>query len=250
MVGPGSAPSTYVISPAQTVSNPTTMATGVTVIAGQQNRAAEPANPFFAVLTPIRFDRLETNVDSSEDTKFTGSISGQVLTVTAIQFGEVSQGDLLFGTGPLIFGTSVINQISGFSGGTGTYLVSASQMLSSQTLSCGTKTLQQNMKATVQVDFHGSDTTAGDFAQTVSTCLRDEFGVDFFAALTPPLNGVVPAYADDPRQVPFINDSQQYEWRWMLEVCLLVNQIVSVPQQYADSVSVDVVSVDATFPPT
>ena len=80
------------------------------------------------------------------------------------------------------------------------------------------------------------------------TALRDEFGVAFFAALAPPLNGVVPLYADDPRQTPFINSEQQYEWRWVIEVCLQVDQTVTVPQTYSDSATVDVVDVSAAYP--
>ena len=72
--------------------------------------------------------------------------------------------------------------------------------------------------------------------------------MDFFAALSPPLNGVVPLYADDPRQMPFINAESQYEWRWVLEAKLQVNQAVQIPQQFADSAVVDAISVEAEFP--
>jgi hypothetical protein len=57
----------------------------------------------------------------------------------------------------------------------------------------------------------------------------------------------VPLYADDPRYMPFVNENQQYEWRWVLEACFQVNQTVVVPKQYADAVDVD--SSTSTPPP-
>jgi hypothetical protein len=86
-------------------------------------------------------------------------------------------------------------------------------------------------------------------AQTVSTLMRDAFAVEQFAAQEPNY-GVVPLLADDPRQRPFINAEQQVEWRWSVEAMLQANQVLSVPQQFADSASVDLVSVDAAYPPS
>lgn len=219
----------------------------VSVLVGQQNRAAEPAGTTFAVMTPVWFERLWTNVDGAADVKFSGSISGAVMTVSAVQAGSIAAGATVFGPG-VAFGTAVGAQASGTPGGAGAYAVSPAQTVAPGTLSAGAKTLTQGAKVTVQVDFHSADSTAGDIAQTVSTALRDEFGVAFFAALAPPLNGVVPLYADDPRQTPFINSEQQYEWRWVIEVCLQVDQTVTVPQTYSDSATVDVVDVSAAYP--
>ena len=249
VVGPGSAPNTYIVSPSQTLSNPATMATGVTVIAGQQNRAAEPANPYFAVLTPISFRRLATNVDGSADCKFAGSISGTTLTVTAVDAGTLAAGATVFGTG-VAAGTRVVQQLSGSPpGGAGTYQVSPSQTAAAQTFSAGRNTLTQTAEIMVQIDLHSPDSLAGDFAQTVSTALRDEYGVDFFAGLAAPLNGVVPYHADDPRQVPFINAEQQWEFRWTLDAVLGIDQVVAVPQEYADSAAVVTKDVSALYPP-
>jgi hypothetical protein len=228
---------TYFVEPSQTLPQ-TTMGNGVAIIAGQQNRAAEPAFPSFVVLTPIAFTRLETNLDESADVRFQGSISGNVLTVSQVFFGQVGPGALLFGSG-VAAGTSIVSNGTG----PGLFVVSVPQTLSSRVLSCGATLVTQGAQVTVQIDFHSADLTAGDMAQTVSTLLRDPYGVDFFAALAPPLNGVVPLYADDPKQVPFVNAEQQYEWRWTLDAQFQVNQTVSVPQQYADAVEVGLVSV-------
>jgi hypothetical protein len=149
----------------------------------------------------------------------------------------------------VIAGTSVTAQVSGTPGGAGVYTISQTQTLSSRTLSTGQKTVEQGAEVVVQLDFHTADNTASDLAQTVSTLLRDPFGVDFFAGLVGAGSGVVPLYADDPRYMPFINENQQYEWRWVLEAHFQVNQIVVVPRQYADAIAVELVSVDATYPP-
>jgi hypothetical protein len=237
---------TYQVSISQTV-DAATMSTGVSAVPGQVNRVPEPVNPFFAIATPIRIERLRTNVDASADVKLVGSIAGGVLSVSQVVSGQVQAGAALFGTG-VVPNTAVTGLISGV-GGTGTYAVSPSQSAAAQTMSAGAKTLTQSAEITVQVDFHSSDTMAGDFAQTVSTCLRDEFGVNFFAGLAPPLNGVVPLYADDPRQAPFVNAEGQYEYRWTLDVCLQIYQTVQVPSQYADSATVAVEDVNALYPP-
>ena len=40
---------------------------GTTIISGQNNRASEPSATTFVVMTPIRFVRLETNLDLYDD---------------------------------------------------------------------------------------------------------------------------------------------------------------------------------------
>ena len=227
----------------------------VVIVAGVQNRVPEPASGRFCVIIPIRFERLATNIDTSADCKFVGSADGQVLTVTEVLIGSLANGATIIPVaGLLSTPTTVGQQISGaIPGGTGTYQISQPQNLASQTMSCGQKILTQEARVVVQCDFHsssGSNTsgyanTASDLAQILATCLRDEYGVNFFAGLAPPLNGVYPFYADDPKYVPFINDQNQYEYRWTLDAHFQVNQQVVLGQQYADAATVDVVSVDA-----
>lgn len=213
---------------------------GTDVIVAVGNRVPQPASQSFVVMSPIRFERIETNQDTYQDVKFVGSISGATLTVESINAGTIVVGATIFGSG-VAAGTTVEDASSG-TGGVGTYVVDPAQTVALDTLSAGAKTIQQNAKITVQLDFHSIDTTAADAAQTVSTALRDEYGVDFFAGLAAPLNGVVPLYADDPKFMPFVDDSQQVEWRWTLDCLLQINQVISVPQQFADVVSVEAVS--------
>ena len=240
---------TYLLSISQTLTQPATMSTGVTIIAGQQNRTAEPANPYFVVFVPINFTRLATNVDGSADSKFIGSISGNVLTVSSIATGSIQPGATIFGTG-VAAPTTVVQQLSGTPGGAGTYQVSPSQSAVSATMSAGQKTLTQSAEVTIQLDCHSPDSLAGDFAQIVSTSLRDEYGVDFFANLSPPLNGVVPYYADDPKMVPFQNAENQWEWRFSLDAKFGVDQVVTTPLEYSDSATVVLKDVSALYPTT
>ena len=221
---------------------------GTEVVLGQINRVPEPASSNFVVMTPIRFDRLDTNLDESLDLKMTGSIAGTTLTVTAVSPlspGTIVVGSMIFGAG-VAAGTRVISFGNG-TGGVGTYAISPTQTLGSQTLSAGRKAMTQAAQATVQLDFHSEDTTlAGDMAQTIATLLRDEYGVAAFANQP---SGVIPLLADDPRQMPFVNDQQQYEWRWVLEAKFQVNQQTSVPEEYADAVNVGLIEVDGRYPP-
>lgn len=248
---PGAAPGgvgTYQVSISQTTPNPATMSTGVSIVAGQANRVGEPANPYFAVFTPIGFERVETNFDQWADIQFRGSIAGAVLTVASVAFGEVLPGAMVFGTG-VLSGTLVVSQISGEVGGPGTYSVAPSQSATTQTMASGAEVITQGAIATIQIDYHGPDTLAGDFAQTVSTLLRDEFGTTFFANLAAPLSGVTPLYCDDPNQRPFISAENTFEWRWSADCKLFVAQAVSVPQQFFTSADVTPVSVEVAYPP-
>lgn len=220
---------------------------GVDVIAGVVNRVAEPKSPGFVTMIPIRIVRLRTNIDSAADVRFTGSIAGGILTVSAVDFGTIAIGATVFGTA--VAANTKITALGTGTGGVGTYTVSPSQTVASRVLASGARAVEQGAEVVVQLDFHTADGTAADLAQTASTLLRDPYGVDFFAALAPPSNGVVPLYADDPKYVPFLNAEQQYEQRWMLEAHFQINQVATVPAQYADVVEVAVVDVDATYPP-
>lgn len=224
---------------------------GVAVITGQMNRTPEPVQTTFVVVTPIRMTRLETNIDSNADCAFVGSFAGNVMIVDSVSIGTVQIGATVIGEG-VAANTVIQAQTSGPAGGPGNYTVSVAQTLANETLATGAQTVQQNSELVVQMDFHstGLDYSAGDNAMIVSTLLRDEFGVDFFAALEPPQNSVTPFYADDPKQIPFQNDQNQIEWRWVLEGKFQINQTTSIPQQYFGSATVDVVSVDVAFPPS
>lgn len=216
---------------------------GTKVIKGQVNRVPEPHDENFVVMWELRRQRLETNVETYADVKFTAAIAGTTMTVSAVEFGAIEPGLAIFGTG-IAAGTTVVAQLTGPSGGAGTYTVSPSQTLSSRILSTGSKLVMQATQFAVQMDVHGP--ASADNAQVISTLMRDAYAVEQFAGQP---SEVVPLYADDPKQGPFVNAEQQYENRWIVEAMLQVNPVVSVPQQFADSVTVEVISVEAAYPP-
>lgn len=216
---------------------------GTEVVQGQVNRVAEPQVADFIVITPLRRIRLATNVDTAADVLYLGSIAGTVMTVSDIELGEVVPGAPVFGVG-VTANTTITAQISGPAGGAGTYRVTPAQTVTSRTLSSGVKTAAQATEIDIQMDFHGP--TSADNAQVATTLLRDAYASEYFAANSP---GIAPLFCNDPRQAPFQNDQQQYENRWIVEAMLEASPVVSLPQQYADSVSVDIISVDAVYPP-
>jgi len=216
------------------------MPVGFPVLKGQVNRVPEPPNTNFAVMTFMRQERIETNVDTVSDVVFTASIAGTVMTVSDVRIGTIDVGAQVFGTG-LAGGTAtqVVALLSG-TGGAGTYTVTPSQIAASQQMAAGGQTFLQPTKLTIQVDVHGPD--GANNAQVISTLMRDPYAVERFAELN---EDVIPLYADDPKQTPFLNENQQYEDRWTVEVMLQANQTVAgIPQQFAGSLVVDLVAAD------
>jgi len=222
---------------------------GTGIVAGQNNRVPIPPSGNYVVYTPINRNRFSTNLDSAVDCKFTASISGVILTVTQVQIGALAAGAIVSGAG--VTPAAINMQISGAPGGSGTYqLAGAGQTVGSTAMASGQKTVAQDTEVIFQIDFHSPTLLdASDMAQTVSTLFRDEFATTFFASLDAPLNLVVPLHADDPKQIPFINDSNQYETRWVLDAHLEVAQAVTVQEQFADSTTLKIIDVDAAYPP-
>jgi hypothetical protein len=247
------------MTPAPTVSNilasmgsflTAVLPSDVVVVQGQPNRVAAPSAPRYVVMSPPRYDRLETNVDSYADAKFTGSIAGNTLTISAVDpklpNGLIGVGSTVLGVG-IAANTQVTAILTG-TGQIGTYTIGgAPQTVGSETISAGAKTVTMNVKATIQLDFHSADETSGDLANVVSALMRDSFAIDQFANQSPNY-GVVPLYADDARQIPFLDDSQMIEWRFVVDALVQANIAVSVSQTFSDSIALDLESVDEEFP--
>ena len=224
------------------------MPAGVDIVVALGNRVPEPKTESFVVMTPLRFTRLATNLEQFADVKFIGAINDAVMTVSGVDFGTIVVGRPLYGVG-IAAGSKIIAQISGMPGGVGTYSVSPAQTLDDRVLAAGSLVLTIAAEATVQLDFHAADTTASDLAEIVATTFRDEYATRFFGALPAPLDKISPFYADDPRLMPFVNDQSQYEWRWVVDARMQVNQQVVVSQQFADQVKVGLIEIDEYFPP-
>ena len=208
---------------------------GVEVVQGQDNRVPEPAGADFVIITAMSRTRLATNIDTYTDVLFTGSVSTTVLTVTAINFGVVRVGATLFGPA-VAAGTTIVSLGTG-TGGVGTYNVSVPQTVASGPLAAGGETIQQNTQVDYQLDVHGPN--SADNAQAISTLFRDEYATSWWTS-----NGFTtsaPLYADDPRQMPFVNENQQVENRWTITARLESDQTVTVPLQFAGALHVNLV---------
>ncbi|WP_199085958.1 hypothetical protein [Bosea sp. ASV33] len=104
---------------------------------------------------------------------FTGSISDNILTITAVGSGTAVAGGLLSGTN-VATGTRIVSQLSGTAGGIGTYVVSIpSQTVASTTISetYGTLTVSAVSSGTVGVGavVSGSGVTAGTTVTALGT---------------------------------------------------------------------------------
>lgn len=224
---------------------------GVEVISANDNRVPEPKGAS-AIMTPRSFVRLATNIDKTVDLKMTGSISGNLMTITDVSpwsSGTVKVGTVIFGVG--VAAKTTVAALGSGTGGVGTYTVTPSQTVAEETLSGGRLRIVQSVQATVQIDFHSDPAAAiqaADMAQTFATLFRDEYAVSSFANQVLAY-GVTPLYAGDPREVPFVNDQQQYEWRWVVEAEMQIYTAVEVPQEYADSAEVGLIEVDERYPP-
>lgn len=95
-------------------------------------------------------------------------------------------------------------------------------------------TLRMAAEYTIQVDCYGS--TANDKATVLATLWRDDAAISQFP------DGITPLFADDPRQIQFQNDQNQYEERWMVEIKLQYNALVSMPYESALNLNIPVLN--------
>jgi hypothetical protein len=216
-----------------------TIVPGLEVISAQDNRVPEPAGADFVVMTVIQRVRLSTNVDFVQDTVFAGSIAGTVLTYVSPSRGDLRVGTLIYGI-PAIANPTAIVSIDTATSAT----VSPAQTAPFGPLYAGYKTAFYPAEFHVQLDVHGP--ASGNNIVKLATLLRDEYATQWFDDSGIDLGSL---YADEPRQVPFINAEAQWEKRWMLDVCLQANQIVQVPQQFSDKLNAGLINVDVVYPP-
>lgn len=85
---------------------------------------------------------------------------------------------------------------------------------------------------------------AGDNIQRITTMFRDPYAVEFFAAQN---QFVTPLYADAPRQMPLVNAERQYENEWSADLHLQANYQYTIPQQFADAATIELINVDAAY---
>lgn len=214
------------------------------VIQGQGNLTPEPPLPDFVVMTALRQERLETNETTYFDNVITGSIDGTVLTVATapqLQGAGLQAGMLLIdGVWPTMNiapNTVLGTQITGTSGGIGTYNISPSQTLALETLYAGLETDFVGTKWTIQLDIHGPN--SGNNTRIIDTLFRSEYGVDFFD--TASSWQCEPLYCSEARQIGFVNGENQWEERYVMDACLQINPIIGIPAQFFDQIQVQLI---------
>jgi hypothetical protein len=106
------------------------------------------------------------------DASITGSITGTTLTVSAVASGTITPGEAITGTG-IAANTTITNQLTGTTGGVGTYTLSSSATVSSEAISV----------VTIGADL-GSFTVAPDL-KAYSGSPSNEITQDVFPTLSP-----------------------------------------------------------------
>lgn len=103
----------------------------------------------------------------------------------------------------------------------------------------------QPTRIDVQLDVHGPNSL--DNVQMISTLFRDEYSTSYFDTGSAAIQAL---YASDPRQGPFVNAEMQTENRWMIDLSLQINPVLTVPQRFAaDVVTPAMVNVEEVYPP-
>jgi hypothetical protein len=95
-----------------------------------------------------------------------------------------------------------------------------------------TAEIRNSTSIDIQIDFYGSE--AGEWCNVVKNVFRSQWGWDHFPA------GIKPLFTSEGMQWPLTTGEQQYESRWTLTAHLQYNPFVTVPQQFADVLTVSV----------
>ncbi len=101
----------------------------------------------------------------------------------------------------------------------------------------GSRQTTRSTRVGVQLDFYGPNAT--DNAQTFNQLFQDMYGCDFLRPFH-----VQPLWCDDGRQMPLVDDEEQYVTRWMVHALMQINPTVSTSQEFADMLDVTLVEAD------
>lgn len=92
-----------------------------------------------------------------------------------------------------------------------------------------------------QVDCYGP--AGPDWSSILAAGWRTMWGVD---NLVPPV--LTPLYADAPQQLNIVNSEGQYEQRHMIRLFGQVNQVVGLPQDFFDEITLDSITTADQLP--
>lgn len=121
-----------------------------------------------ALNTSIPTSATVTGSIAAGTASVTGSIAGNVLTVTAVSSGQLHAGAAITGTG-VTASTVISNQLTGTTGGVGTYAVNNTQVVASTTITATFGTLTVSAVTTGTLSVGQIITGAGITAGTVIT---------------------------------------------------------------------------------
>jgi len=119
---------------------------------------------------------LTGNTGSSYSFVGTGSITGTVLTITAVTSGSLTTGAVISGSG-VSSGTTITVQLTGTTGGIGTYTVSVSQTVASTTINANNGTIYLTYGSTYSGMWIVANNTTGPAAVYAYTSASGSTGV-------------------------------------------------------------------------
>jgi hypothetical protein len=183
---------------------------------------------------------------SSGAASFTGSVAGNVLTVTGFASGMIEVGQALVGAG---IPTGVVVQALGTgTGGTGKYTLNQSLTVGSEsmtTVAAETRTELQQYESTFQISAlstqdpsNPNQLTASDIANYAAWIMQSQATV---AALEAQGVGVLKIGA--VRNVPFSDDRQRYEFSPSFDFVLTHKQIIVSSPAILSGENLDIYSV-------
>lgn len=101
---------------------------------------------------------------------------------------------------------------------------------------------KESVQMEIQLDVHGENST--DNAQVIANLFRTIYACDSLEG-----TGIQPLHCDDGKQMPFINGENQYEDRWVMNLVVQGNITVTTDQQFANTLTPDLVNVESTYAP-
>lgn len=101
--------------------------------------------------------------------------------------------------------------------------------------------IEQGITLRMQLDCYGP--ISADWAAIFSAILRTEQALDVLGP------SVASLFAEPPMQAALVNGEEQYEERWIVGAILQYNPVISVPQEFADALEIDLINVDERYPP-
>lgn len=107
----------------------------------------------------------------------------------------------------------------------------------------GSRSVERAEQMGFQIDCYGEG--ARDLADTINLLFRDQYAVDQFAQSSV---DIAPLYAGDVMQMPFVDDSDQYEERYSFEIFLQINSVVITSQQSCNMLGINILPVETTYP--